>query len=69
MIMAFTSTDLPEPVVPAMSTWGIFARSCTMAWPSTSSPMATCRGPSPAAARTSGRYTVCRSRLGTSMPT
>ena len=69
MIIELTSTDLPEPVVPAMSTWGIFARSWTMAWPSTSSPMATCKGPGPAAASTSGRYTIWRLRLGTSMPT
>ena len=36
--MALTPTDLPEPVVPATSRWGILARSETMGLPSTSLP-------------------------------
>ena len=69
MIMAFTDTDLPDPVVPPMSRWGIFARSDTMERPSTSLPMATCKGPAGASFSTSPRSTVWRVRFGTSMPT
>ena len=32
--IALTQPDLPDPVVPATSTWGIFARSVQTALPS-----------------------------------
>ena len=38
MIIEFTATDLPEPVVPAMSRWGALARSKTYGMPSMSLP-------------------------------
>ena len=38
---AFKRTDLPEPVVPAIKTWGILARSAITVVPETSSPKAT----------------------------
>ena len=69
MIMALMDTDLPEPVVPPMSRWGIFARSVMIDVPSTSLPMAMSNGPPSASLRTSPRKTVWRVRLGTSMPT
>ena len=69
MIIALMETDLPDPVVPPMRRWGILARSVTIWWPSTSSPIAICRGPSGASLSTSPRNTVRRERLGTSMPT
>ena len=37
-IIEFTATDLPDPVVPAMSRWGIFARSAMYGMPSMSLP-------------------------------
>ena len=37
----FIRTDLPEPVVPAIRTWGILEISVTTAWPETSSPRET----------------------------
>ena len=37
-IMAFKQTDLPVPVRPAISRWGISARSKTRGWPLTSLP-------------------------------
>jgi hypothetical protein len=40
VMMVFTHTDLPEPVAPAMSRCGIFARSFTTARPSRSLPSA-----------------------------
>ena len=40
MISALTMTLLPEPVAPAMSRWGIFARSTAWARPATSRPRA-----------------------------
>ena len=42
--MAFTQTDLPDPVVPATSRWGIAARSAATAFPDTSRPRAKRRG-------------------------
>ena len=36
----FTATDLPEPVVPAISRWGIFARSARTGAPPISLPSA-----------------------------
>ena len=38
VISALTMTDLPEPVAPAISRWGIFARSTAWARPATSRP-------------------------------
>ena len=69
MIMALMDTDLPEPVVPPMSRWGIFARSEMMSWPSTSLPMAISSGPPLAPGSTSPSRTFWRTRFGTSMPT
>ena len=72
-IIPFTATDLPEPVVPATSRCGIFARSTATGAPAMSlpSPMVsfdlafcTCSSTS-----TSLRYTVARVLFGTSMPT
>ena len=66
-------TDLPEPVVPAMSKCGIFAKSMTCAVPVMSLPSATDK-----LARefskffepmTSRSDTICTVRFGTSMPT
>ena len=45
MIMELIITDLPEPVVPATSMWGIFARSATTGLPPESLPTATSSGP------------------------
>ncbi|MNT80832.1 hypothetical protein D3C72_2203540 [compost metagenome] len=39
-IMALIPTDLPEPVVPAISRWGILARSATTGLPAMSLPSA-----------------------------
>ena len=39
--MAFTPTDLPDPVVPAISKCGILAKSATTGKPAMSLPMAT----------------------------
>ena len=58
IIIAFMLTDLPEPVVPPMSKWGIFARSDTIQLPSTSRPMATCKGPASAYCKISPKSTV-----------
>ena len=43
-IMALIATDLPEPVVPATSRWGIFCRSTTTGLPAMSLPSASARG-------------------------
>ena len=40
MMMEFMHTDLPEPVVPAISTWGSLAISPTMQLPPMSLPTA-----------------------------
>ena len=39
-IIALMPTDLPEPVVPATSRWGILPRSATTGLPAMSLPMA-----------------------------
>ena len=72
-IMELTHTDLPEPVVPAMSTWGIFAILPTMTLPAMSLPMATLSRDFEARKTSesirSPSQTVVLSRLGTSTPT
>ena len=45
MIMELIMTDLPEPVVPATSMWGILEMSAMTGRPEESRPMATSRGP------------------------
>ena len=71
--MAFTPTDLPEPVVPATSRWGILARLATMGLPPISFPRANVSGEEDSvntlAPSTSLRRTISRSSLGISMPT
>ena len=42
--MALIATDLPDPVVPATSTCGIFAKSATTAFPEMSLPIAIAKG-------------------------
>jgi hypothetical protein len=42
--MALMPTDLPEPVVPATSRWGILARSATTGLPAMSLPSETVTG-------------------------
>ena len=42
--MALMAPDLPEPVVPATSTWGCFARSVPIALPAMSLPSQTVSG-------------------------
>ena len=73
VMIALTQTDLPEPVAPAMSRWGMRARSATVAWPETSRPRPKLSAPLVAAhssdsitprSETSEIWT-----LGTSMPT
>ena len=72
-IMAFKQTDLPVPVRPAISRWGISARSKYSGCPLTSLPrnrgirmrLEVARAPW----ITSSRRTVQRLSLGTSMPT
>ena len=73
MIRLFMQTDLPEPVVPAMSRWGSLPMSPTMLMPPISLPtakesrdLARLNTPEP---MTSRAYTVDTSLLGTSMPT
>ena len=44
MMMLFTHTDLPLPVEPAISRWGILHRSATWALPAMSLPRARVRG-------------------------
>ena len=66
-------TDLPEPVCPAISTWGIFAMSATMYLPELSLPRPTaifegCRRAS-AHSNTSRRRTISTLSLGISTPT
>ena len=69
--IAFTQPDLPEPVVPATSTCGWLARSMPMARPSMSLPSHTVSGDQPSgdSCATSPRWTMLRTRLGTSTPT
>lgn len=71
--MALTPTDLPEPVVPATSRCGIFARSVMigrppMSWPRASGTVDLCSSYS-GDDSTSEKRTICRSSLGISMPT
>ena len=69
--IAFTQPDLPEPVVPAMRMWGCLARSVPIALPAMSLPSQTDSGDQPLGAswNTSPRWTILRTRLGTSTPT
>ncbi len=72
-MMPLTQTDLPEPVVPAMSTWGMAARSAPMGCPATFWPSPTRSGdfmrPYSADSITSRSETSALALLGTSMPT
>ncbi len=70
--MVLSATDLPEPVVPAMSKWGILARSAITESPPMVLPSARISGARafsysllPSSSR---RYTVSRCWLGSSMP-
>jgi len=71
--MAFRATDLPAPVVPATSRWGILARSATIGRPLMSLPRARVRGDlasaNSGALRVSERRTISRDSLGISRPT
>ena len=73
MINEFKHTDLPEPVVPAIKRWGIFARSATFGAPAISRPRHTVSGlfaEVNALDSTRPRMrTMLRWRFGTSMPT
>ena len=73
MIMELMQTDLPEPVVPAISRWGIFARSATVTSPAISRPSATVRRLlavwNALLAISSRIFTVEVFRFGTSTPT
>ncbi|MNZ88153.1 hypothetical protein D3C78_1070360 [compost metagenome] len=72
-IMALTPTDLPEPVVPATSRCGIFARSVMTGLPPMSWPRARVTGDLKLSYsgvdNTSEKRTICRSSLGISIPT
>ena len=72
MIIEFTKLDLPEPVAPATSRCGIFARLATTKPPSTSLPSPTVIGWWSLRAlderRTSPRETTSLSVFGISMP-
>ena len=67
-----SATDLPEPVVPAISRWGILARSAITGSPPMVLPSASVSGARDfsysALANSSRRYTVSRCWLGSSMP-
>ena len=69
--IAFTHADLPAPVVPATSRWGILARSAPIARPAMSLPSQTVSGDQSAGGswKTSPRWTIRRRALGTSTPT
>src|SRR5574341_477139 len=73
MIMALMVTLLPEPVEPAMSRWGMVARSATTMRPLMSLPMESVSFDldpvNSCASMTSRSQMVSRSRLGTWMPT
>ena len=73
VMMAFRQTLLPEPVAPATSRCGIFVRSATNGWPTTSTPSGILSAASLAAdaleESTSRRYTMRRRRFGISTPT
>ena len=70
--MLLIATDLPDPVVPATSRWGMRARSATTGLPPISLPSARARLASVfsklALASSSRNSTVSRSPLGSSMP-
>ena len=70
--MLLIATDLPDPVVPATSRWGMRARSATTGLPPISLPSARARLVSVfsklALASSSRSSTVSRSPLGSSMP-
>jgi len=72
-MMALTHTDLPEPVVPAMSRCGMAVRSAATGVPSTPRPRARRSLDSmrvnSGASMMSSRLTRATSSLGTSMPT
>ena len=71
--MALMATDLPEPVEPAMSIWGMEARSAVTMRPLMSLPMERVRRERAltkvSLSMTSRRWMVSRSWLGTWMPT
>ena len=72
VIRVLMHTDLPEPVAPATSRWGIFAKSAKMACPPISLPRPTVSLDLAAAkagfSSTSLSCTLSSSRFGTSMP-
>ena len=72
VIIELTKLDLPDPVEPATSRWGIFARLATTKPPSTSLPspiVIGCLLEVQALERsTSPSETISRSELGISMP-
>jgi len=71
--MLLTQTDLPEPVVPAMSRWGMAVRSAETGLPETFLPSARRSGErirwKDSLSITSRSATRLISVLGTSMPT
>jgi len=71
-IIEFTKLDLPEPVEPATSRWGIFARFASTKPPSTSLPtpivIGWCALSAFCEASTSPSCTVSRSVFGISIP-
>jgi len=73
MIMALMATDLPDPVDPAMSTWGMEPRSAVTMRPLMSLPMARVSRDlallKVSDSITSRRWMVSRTLLGTWMPT
>lgn len=70
--MELMKLDLPEPVAPATSGWGILVRSAVTKWPSTSLPTPVSIGFGSFGAlserSTSPSTTVSRSEFGISMP-
>ena len=72
-MMLLTHTDLPLPVLPAISRWGILHRSATWATPAMSLPRAMVRGlviwRKLWLSKMLRMLTEARLRLGTSMPT
>ena len=69
--IALIAPDLPAPVVPATSRWGIFARSAPIALPATSLPSHTVSGDQSLGGswKTSPSLTMRRLAFGTSTPT
>ena len=72
-ISALMHTDLPEPVVPAMSTCGIFTKSVIAGWPAMSLPSTKVSGEALFSYarddKPSTNLTISRLWLGISMPT